>query len=153
MPFEKQLQSLVATFYCPMGGEQRCDWLLGRRKTSRASLSHHVVVVVPLDDVGGREQLLLDGRGRGRGWLHPGLEQVGHVEHLVDAERESKVSKHEDIGKNRRGQSDPNKDLKLQRSIYFSFMRVSKDSLYWIVGRTKNKNNKAITMWLVAALI
>lgn len=103
MPFEKQLQSLVATFYCPMGGEQRCDWLLGRRKTSRP-LSHHVVVVVPLDYVRGGEQLLLDGRGRGRGWLHPGLEQVGHVEHLVDTERESTVRKHEDVSKNRGGQ-------------------------------------------------
>lgn len=75
VPFETQLQSLVATFYCPMGGEQRCDWLLGRRKKWRP-LSHHVVVVVPVDDVGRREQLLLDGGGRGRGWLHPGLEQV-----------------------------------------------------------------------------
>lgn len=51
MPFEKQLQSLVATFYCPMGGEQRCDWLLSHRK-EMWPLSHHVVVVVPLNDVG-----------------------------------------------------------------------------------------------------
>lgn len=35
MPFEKHLQSLVATFYCLMGGEQRCDWLLGH-KSGRA---------------------------------------------------------------------------------------------------------------------
>lgn len=75
MQFEKQLQSLVATFYCPMGDEQRCDWLLGHRKM-QWPLSHHVMVVVPVDDVGRREKLLLDGGGRGRGRLHPGLEQV-----------------------------------------------------------------------------
>lgn len=75
MQFEKQLQSLVATFYCPMGDEQRCDWLLGHREM-QWPLSHHVVVVVPVDDVGRREKLLLDGGGRGRGRLHPGLEQV-----------------------------------------------------------------------------
>lgn len=143
MPFEKQLQSLVATFYCPMGGEQRCDWLLGRRKTSRPR-SHHVVVVVPLDDVGGREQFLLDGRGRGRGWLHPGLEQVGHVEHLVDAERKSKVRKREDVSKNRGGQSDPHEALKPQRSVSLSFMVVNKDSQYWIAGRTKRSNEPSL---------
>lgn len=37
MPSEKQLPSLVATFYCLMGGEQRCDWLLGRRKSGGTS--------------------------------------------------------------------------------------------------------------------
>lgn len=37
VPFEKQLQSLVATFYCLMKGEQRCDWLLGHRKWGRTS--------------------------------------------------------------------------------------------------------------------
>lgn len=37
MPFEKQLQSLVATFYCLMGGEQHCDGLHGRRKSRRPS--------------------------------------------------------------------------------------------------------------------
>lgn len=33
MPFEEQLESLVATFYCLMGGEQRCNWLLALRKS------------------------------------------------------------------------------------------------------------------------
>lgn len=42
MPFEKQLQSLVATFYCPMGGEQRRDGLLGHRK--RCGLSHTMLL-------------------------------------------------------------------------------------------------------------
>lgn len=86
MPLEKQLQSLVATFYCLMGGEQRCHWLLGHRKFA-APVSHHVVVVVPIDDVGRRQQLLLDRGGRGRGRLDPGLEQVRHVEHLADMTR------------------------------------------------------------------
>lgn len=84
MPFEKQLQSLVATFYCLMGGEQHCDWLHGQQKSPG---SHHVVVVVPLDDVGRRQQLLLDRGGRGCGRLDSGLEQVRHVEHLVDTTR------------------------------------------------------------------
>lgn len=60
--------------------------------TAGSSLSHHVVVVVPLDDVGRRQQLLLDGGGRGRGRLSPGLEQVRHVEHLAgetEAERQA----------------------------------------------------------------
>lgn len=72
--------------------EQRCNWLLGRRKTLWP-LSDHVVVVVPLNDVRRREQLLLDGGGRGRGWLHPGLEQVWYIEHLVDTKREDQVRK------------------------------------------------------------
>lgn len=50
-------------------------------------VSHHVVVVVPIDDVGGRQQLLLDRGGRGRGRLDPGLEQVRHVEDLADMMR------------------------------------------------------------------
>lgn len=41
MPFEEQLQSLVATFYCPMGGEQHCDWLLSHRKS--CGLSHTIL--------------------------------------------------------------------------------------------------------------
>lgn len=53
------------------------------------SLSHHVVVVVPLDDVGRRQQLLLDGGGRGRGRLGPGLEQVRHVEDLAGETRQN----------------------------------------------------------------
>lgn len=73
MPFEEQLESLVATFYCPMGGEQRCGRLLALRK-SGSRISHHVVVVVPLDDVGRRQQLLLDRGGRGCGRPDPGLE-------------------------------------------------------------------------------
>lgn len=51
MLFKKQLQSLVATFYCPMGVEQHRDRLLSHRKEMWL-LSHHVVVVVPIDDVG-----------------------------------------------------------------------------------------------------
>lgn len=75
MLFKKQLQSLVATFYCPMGGEQRRGRLLDHREEAWP-LSHHVVVVVPFNDVGGRKQLLLDGRGRRCGRLRPRLEQV-----------------------------------------------------------------------------
>lgn len=48
--------------------------------------SHHVVVIVPVDDVGRREQLLLDRGGRGRGQLQAGLEQVGHVEYLEETD-------------------------------------------------------------------
>lgn len=75
MLFKKQLQSLVATFYCPMGDEQLCGRLLGRRKEMQP-LSHYVVVVVPFNDVRRRKQLLLDGGGRGGGQLYPGLKEV-----------------------------------------------------------------------------
>lgn len=65
-----------------MGGWARRGHMVG-------SLSHHVVVVVPLDDVGRRQQLLLDGGGRGRGRLGPGLEQVRHVEDLAGETRQN----------------------------------------------------------------
>lgn len=45
--------ALLATFYCPMGGERRRDWSQeDEEEEARRSSSHHVVVVVPLDDVG-----------------------------------------------------------------------------------------------------
>lgn len=71
-----------------MGGEKRCDRLLGQGK---GPVSHHVVVVVPLDDVSRGEELLLDGGGRGGGRLHPRLEQVRYIEHLGGGERNVKV--------------------------------------------------------------
>lgn len=94
MLFKTQLQSLVATFYCPMGVEQRCERLPGHRKDTRPP-SHHVVVVVPVDDVGWRKQLLLDGRRWECGGLHPGLEQVRHVENLADTRGEEQVNEAE----------------------------------------------------------
>lgn len=94
--------------------------VIGSSVTGRSCspLSHHVVVVVPVNDVGWREQLLLDGGGRGRGWLHPGFKQVWHIEHLVDThrgERGEETANREDIRnqqKKREGKNypKPNKD-------------------------------------------
>lgn len=86
-PIEKQLLSLVAlhsTVQREVSGAPRGLFAPGR--CDRARCSDHVVVVVPLDDVGRRQELLLYGRRRGRGRLHPRLEQVGHVEDLKGAE-------------------------------------------------------------------
>lgn len=43
---------------------------------SRSSILHHVVMVVPLDDVRRREQLFLDWRGRRGGCLSFGFEEI-----------------------------------------------------------------------------
>lgn len=55
------------------------------------SLLHHVVVVISVDNVGGRQQFLFDGRGRRCDQLHPGLEKVWHIKHLeIEREREGR---------------------------------------------------------------
>lgn len=64
MPFEEQLQSLVATFYCSMGGEQRCDWLLGHRR--RRGLSHTMLwwlFLSMMSDEGSSSFLMGEGGG------------------------------------------------------------------------------------------
>ena len=64
MPFEEQLQSLVATFYCPMGGEQRCDRLLSHRKS--CGLSHTMLwwlFLSMMSDEGSSSFLIGEGGG------------------------------------------------------------------------------------------